>query len=304
MARAGGKSINLRDKLDGNELDLSLSDLNEVPVKELAALPKATVLDLSCNNLTSLPAEFCALTHLVRLDLSKNQLLQLPSDFGRLINLQHLDLLNNRLSVLPVSFSQLKSLKWLDLKDNPLDPALAKIAGDCLDEKQCKQCATAVLQHMRAIQSEQDRERQRRLLVERELEKKREAEQRVRDAQERELRRREKAEEKERRRREYDALRAAKQELEKKAENGKSQARKPSSPTTASPACRRSWFGLLLRLFGIVMVCTLGMFAVCAVTDLKNQPLCTSINNLYEDMVTRLRAHKILSGVLQHNSQQ
>uniref|UniRef100_A0A7M4FS35 Uncharacterized protein n=1 Tax=Crocodylus porosus TaxID=8502 RepID=A0A7M4FS35_CROPO len=57
MARAGavGKGVNLRDKLEGNELDLSLSDLSEVPVKELAALPKATVLDLSCNNLAALP---------------------------------------------------------------------------------------------------------------------------------------------------------------------------------------------------------------------------------------------------------
>lgn len=37
-----------------------------------------------------------------------------------------------------------QSLKWLDLKDNPLEPGLAKAAGDCLDEKQCKQCATKV----------------------------------------------------------------------------------------------------------------------------------------------------------------
>lgn len=55
MTKAGSKGGNLRDKLDGNELDLSLSDLNEVPVKELAALPKATVLDLSCNKLSTLP---------------------------------------------------------------------------------------------------------------------------------------------------------------------------------------------------------------------------------------------------------
>nr|KAF6416200.1 hypothetical protein HJG59_009482 [Molossus molossus] len=144
MTKAGNKGGNLRDKLDGNELDLSLSDLNEVPVKELAALPKATILDLSCNKLTTLPSDFCGLTHLVKLDLSKNKLQQLPADFGRLVNLQHLDLLNNRLVTLPVSFAQLKSLKWLDLKDNPLDPALAKVAGDCLDEKQCKQCANKV----------------------------------------------------------------------------------------------------------------------------------------------------------------
>lgn len=37
MTKAGGKGGNLRDKLDGNELDLSLSDLNEVPVKELVS---------------------------------------------------------------------------------------------------------------------------------------------------------------------------------------------------------------------------------------------------------------------------
>ncbi|XP_069510979.1 leucine-rich repeat-containing protein 59 [Ambystoma mexicanum] len=304
MAKAAGKSVNLRDKLDGNELDLSLSDLNEVPVKELAALPKATILDMSCNNLTSLPSEFCALTRLVRLDLSKNQLLQLPSEFGRLINLQHLDLLNNRLSVLPVSFSQLKSLKWLDLKDNPLDPTLAKIAGDCLDEKQCKQCASAVLQYMRAIQSEQDRQRQLQLHAQREQEKKRDAEQRVRDAQERELRRREKAEEKERRRREYDALRAAQIEVDKKSENSKSQPRKTSASASLPSVRTRSWIGILLGFIFGGLLCTLGILTVCAVTDLKNQPLCTSVNSMYEEMVFRLQNHKILQSVLHHNSQQ
>lgn len=32
----------------------------------------------------------------------------------------------------------------MDLKDNPLEASLAKVAGDCLDEKQCKQCANKV----------------------------------------------------------------------------------------------------------------------------------------------------------------
>ncbi|MBZ3881824.1 Leucine-rich repeat-containing protein 59 [Sciurus carolinensis] len=111
MTKAGSKGGNLRDKLDGNELDLSLSDLNEVPVKELAALPKATILDLSCDKSSSLPSDFCGLTHLVKLDLSKNKLQHLPADFGRLVNLQHLDLLNNSRVTLPVSFAQLKNLK-------------------------------------------------------------------------------------------------------------------------------------------------------------------------------------------------
>ncbi|XP_018090789.1 leucine-rich repeat-containing protein 59-like isoform X2 [Xenopus laevis] len=59
MARVNGRSQNLREKLDGNELDLSLSDLSEVPVRDLVAIPKAipkaTALDLSCNKLTTLP---------------------------------------------------------------------------------------------------------------------------------------------------------------------------------------------------------------------------------------------------------
>lgn len=59
-----------------------------------------------------------------------------------------LDLLNNsKTAVLlqpPLRCAFLQNLKWLDLKDNPLDPVLAKVAGDCLDEKQCKQAAVKV----------------------------------------------------------------------------------------------------------------------------------------------------------------
>nr|Q5F334.1 RecName: Full=Leucine-rich repeat-containing protein 59 [Gallus gallus]CAH65450.1 hypothetical protein RCJMB04_38i14 [Gallus gallus] len=339
MARGGGKSGSLKDKLDGNELDLSLCGLSEVPVRELAALPKATVLDLSCNSLVSLPSDFCSLTHLVKLDLSKNRLQQLPVDFGRLVSLQHLDLLNNRLVTLPVSFAQLKlslhhspveilsrllgtpssllvfhsfhswenqNLKWLDLKDNPLDPVLAKVAGDCLDEKQCKQAAVRVLQHMKVIQSEQDRERQRKLQAEREMEKKREAEQRAREAQERELRKREKAEEKERRRREYDAQRAAKQEMEKKTKKETVQTRKlASSSRPPQPARHKhSWSRSVLRALLLVLLCILCTLAVCKLTELQHQPLCVSVNTLYEDVVAAVQNHKTLQNMLQQNSQQ
>ncbi|RLV99245.1 hypothetical protein DV515_00009910 [Chloebia gouldiae] len=358
MSRGSGKGLSLKDKLDGNELDLSLCDLNEVPVRELAALPKATILDLSCNNLISLPSDFCSLMHLVKLDLSKNRLQQLPLDFGRLVNLQHLDLLNNRLVTLPVSFAQLKNLKWLDLKDNPLDPVLAKVAGDCLDEKQCKQAAVKqaghllqepevssgsevqvhctdspiavpveskhlaeedasplvelredemlVLQHMKAIQSEQDRQRQRKLQAEREMEKKREAEQRAKEALERELRKREKAEEKERRRREYDAQKAAKQEVEKKTKKETVHTRKPASSSRPPqpPRHKPSWSRSVLRVLLFVLFCILCTVAACKLTELQHQPLCVSVNTLYEDVVAALQNHKTLQNMLQHNSHQ
>uniref|UniRef100_A0A8D1A6R9 Leucine-rich repeat protein SHOC-2 n=1 Tax=Sus scrofa TaxID=9823 RepID=A0A8D1A6R9_PIG len=240
------------------------------------------VLKTSCSLFGS-QSEFCGLTHLVKLDLSKNKLRQLPADFGRLVNLQHLDLLNNRLVTLPVSFAQLKSLKWLDLKDNPLDPVLAKVAGDCLDEKQCKQCANKVLQHMKAVQADQERERQRRLEIDREAEKKWEAKQRAKEAQERELRKREKAEEKERRRKEYDALKAAKREQEKKPKKETNQAPKSKSgsrPRKPPPRKHtRSWAVL-------------------------KQPLCTSVNTIYDNAVRGLRSHDIVQWVLQTDSQQ
>ena len=94
--------------------------------------------------LTFFQDAFCTLTHLVKIDLCKNYLTSLPHDFGDLSNLQHLDLLGNKLQLLPVSMFKLKKLVWLDVKDNPLEKELKTVAGDCLDEKQCKKCAKDV----------------------------------------------------------------------------------------------------------------------------------------------------------------
>ena len=158
----------LKSKVEGNQLDLSLSSLTSVPVKELAALPKVTCLDLSCNQLTWLPPDFCALTHIVKLDLSQNQLTELPEDFGCLSKLQHLDLYQNQLSDLPISFCRLNSLKWLDMRDNQLaDEGLVAAAGDCLSNAQCQTCAKQVVAFMKKMQSDRERERQKQLKSER-----------------------------------------------------------------------------------------------------------------------------------------
>jgi len=168
VQRAGQRSKeSLKSKLEGNQLDLSLSSLDVVPVRELAALPRATCVDLSCNRLVTLGSEFGTLTHLVRLDLSKNQLISLPDDFGCLQKLQHLDLYNNKLTRLPLTFCKLNSLKWMDLRDNPLDAGLSEHAGDCLNETQCRNCAKQVVAYMKKCQSEDERQRQKRLQEER-----------------------------------------------------------------------------------------------------------------------------------------
>ncbi|XP_077482285.1 leucine-rich repeat-containing protein 59 [Stigmatopora argus] len=289
------KVLNLKDKISDKEMDLSLCDLTEVPVKELALFTKATTLDLSCNKLTSLPPEFCNLTHLVRLDLSKNQLTRLPDGLGNLTSLQHLDLYNNKLSMLPVSFCHLRSLKWLDLKDNPLEVKLAQAAGDCLDEKQCKQCANKVLKHMQVLQEEADRAREKRLLREKELEKKREAKKRDREAREKEARKREKAEEKEKRRKEYNAqvaatatvTAAAQEEQKKKKEAKKNNKKNGQTPavkkTTATKAAakakpKRSLLGLLFKIFLLLLLGVAASVAVCRLTELRRENVCVSLD--------------------------
>ncbi|VDN01204.1 unnamed protein product [Thelazia callipaeda] len=152
----------LKALLNGNNLDLSMRQLVKIPVKALSKIQRATHFDFSNNLISVVPVEFCSLIHVTKLDLSKNQIVQLPEDFGKLINLVHLDLYKNNIKELPLSFGELVSLKWLDLKDNPLRAELSKAAGDCSDDKGCKQAAINVVQLMqhRAARKDQPREQQ------------------------------------------------------------------------------------------------------------------------------------------------
>lgn len=153
----------LLENFDDGTLDLSLSDLQEVPVRDIVAIPKAVHLDLSSNKLTHLPKNFASsLTRLVKLDVCRNQLKELPENFGLLVNLKHLDLYRNQLTSLPLSFGNLKSLRWLDLKENPLVPKLAQIVGPCLDGPQCQAAAKNVVLKFSEMQQQVEEERKRR----------------------------------------------------------------------------------------------------------------------------------------------
>ncbi|KAH8316989.1 hypothetical protein KR074_005093 [Drosophila pseudoananassae] len=146
MPKAGDKEkakvkVNVKERVVDESCDLSLSELSEIPVREIASFKRVTVLDLSSNRLVSLGKNFATLTRLVKLDLSKNQIRFLPEDFGQLEQLRHLDLYNNCLEHLPLSFGQLRRLRYLDLKGNPLTPAWEKIVGRCSTLKDCQQAA-------------------------------------------------------------------------------------------------------------------------------------------------------------------
>jgi hypothetical protein len=51
-------------------------------------------------------------------------------------------------------------IKWLDLKNNPLTNDLKKLAGDCLDEAQCKKCAINVIKYIKVQAADEERQRQ------------------------------------------------------------------------------------------------------------------------------------------------
>lgn len=181
MPAASTKSA-LKDKLEDDVLDLSLMQMDEVVVEELALLPKGTTIDLSNNLLTRLPENFPTLTHIIKLDLGKNRLEELPEYFGQLKNLRQLDLYSNQIQRLPVSFCQLKNLKWLDLKNNPLVPALQQAAGPCITTSDCATCAKKVVGLMKDMQAQLEQERQRMVIEERKREeRKRLAEERERE---------------------------------------------------------------------------------------------------------------------------
>ncbi|KYN15721.1 PREDICTED: leucine-rich repeat-containing protein 59 [Trachymyrmex cornetzi] len=157
------KLKDVKDKLKEDALDLSLCDLEEVPVREIASLRKATNVNLSTNLLISLPATFVILKQIVKLDLSRNMLVELPDNFGEMTQLKHLDLYANKISRLPLSLSELKNLRWLDLKENPLTEAVASVAGPCSNMRECQACARNIVTYLSNVKLVIKEEKLRRL---------------------------------------------------------------------------------------------------------------------------------------------
>ncbi|KYN36567.1 Leucine-rich repeat-containing protein 59 [Trachymyrmex septentrionalis] len=157
------KLKDVKDKLREDTLDLSLCDLEEVPVREIASVRKATNVNLSTNLLVLLPATFVTLKQIVKLDLSRNMLVELPENFGEMSQLKHLDLYANKISRLPLSLSELKNLRWLDLKENPLTEAVASVAGPCSNMRECQACARNIVTYLSNVKLVIEEERLRRL---------------------------------------------------------------------------------------------------------------------------------------------
>ncbi len=101
------------------DLNLSNNQLSSLP-SEISYLENLNGLDLHNNQLSSLPFQFGSLKKLCYLNLSKNHFVTLPSLIGNLENLSELFLAHNKLSSLPRKIGNLKQLFQLDLKSNRL----------------------------------------------------------------------------------------------------------------------------------------------------------------------------------------
>ncbi|KAM6188383.1 LOW QUALITY PROTEIN: leucine-rich repeat and calponin homology domain-containing protein 4-like [Sarcoramphus papa] len=93
----------------------------------IANLQALAHLDLSRNQLTSLPACLCLLPLRV-LNASNNRLAQLPENIGALGALRQLDVSCNELRALPAGVGQLKSLRDLNLRRNQLTMLPAELS--------------------------------------------------------------------------------------------------------------------------------------------------------------------------------
>ena len=89
----------------------------------MASLSKLKEVDVSFNELESVPESLCLATTLVKLNIGNNfaDLQSLPRSIGNLEMLEELDISNNQIRVLPDSFGMLSQLRVLHAEENPLE---------------------------------------------------------------------------------------------------------------------------------------------------------------------------------------
>ncbi|MDS9398975.1 leucine-rich repeat domain-containing protein [Aphanizomenon flos-aquae NRERC-008] len=97
-----------------------MTEAELIQIIKQAAKDEVTELDLSNNQISSLPPEIVQLTNLQSLDISFNQISSLPPEIGQLTNLQFLDIGGNQISSLPPEIVQLTNLQSLDLRNNQI----------------------------------------------------------------------------------------------------------------------------------------------------------------------------------------
>jgi len=304
MPAVNKRDNELKAHLEDNKLDLSLMQhdvLTPSLVRQIAALPKATEVDLSCNRLQTISPQFCSLSQITHLDLSKNAISELPEEIALMTGLRHLDLSGNQIVSLPLGFGALENLRWLDLKDNPLEPHLAAVAGDCLDKKQCTNAAKKVCLYMRTLAEAHEKALEKKKKKKENLDEKKQKKKEEKEKAIREEQKAVKKLEKERKRKEFEERRIREQkevenvgpingrgdtDSEMEAELRRRQKR--SKPSSSSSSILSTILGVS-RLFLLLLLLALALSAAvvgwCQGSRRLQSPVCVTA----KDGVDRLR---------------
>jgi hypothetical protein len=147
------------------------------------------------------------------------------------------------------------------LKDNPtLNYQLKQVAGDCLDEKQCKKCAVNVVRYMKAVASDEERQRQVDLKKKREEQAKRDAVERQREIELREIKKNERE-----RRREANGQRKNEPDVDKEEQEGLERLARERAEHDAKFAKKRqqNWRRIRILLFiSLLMLVLFNVFFI------------------------------------------
>ena len=111
-------------------LNLSSHALTSPAPAELAELAALTELNLSDNQLASLPTQALRLDKLLNLNLNNNQIESLPANINKLKELTSLNLANNRIASLPKAIGEMRDLVKLDLSGNDIDGYIPSFIGN------------------------------------------------------------------------------------------------------------------------------------------------------------------------------
>jgi len=99
------------------KLNLSYNELYSIP-NEIGNLDNLIELELHFNQLTVIPNDIGNLNNLKKLKLNNNQITSIPDTIGKLYNLIELDLHNNQLNSIPYSVTQLIKLQKIWIQNN------------------------------------------------------------------------------------------------------------------------------------------------------------------------------------------
>ena len=145
MAQAADKSVNVDLRGQGlatipdeavelfrpevERINLSHNQLSTLP-SSLAECTTITYLNLRGNLFTKFPRALLNLNKLQVLDVSRNRIEVLPDEIRAMKSLRFLSVMDNNLETLPLSLGHLESLRLLKTAGNPLSEALSVIVAE------------------------------------------------------------------------------------------------------------------------------------------------------------------------------